>query len=286
MKRYALPTLIIILLLTSLACQITINAPKLPKGDVLDQPETLNINEPAPSVSGSQLEVSMGAGKLNITGGGQGLVTGTVRYNVAQLKPSISRNGNLVTIDQDETDSIVGLGTDLINEWNLALGIPPMGLKVNAGAYEGTLALGGIPLTSLEINDGASKSEVTFDTANPQTMDKLSYKTGASQVEMTGLANANFREMTFDSGAGSYTLDFGGELKQDASVRITSGVSDFKVIIPANMRARIEVDGALNNVTQRGTWTVTNRVYETGGSGPLLTIEVEMSVGQLELVHQ
>lgn len=285
MKRYALPFLITVLILTSLACQITVNAPQLPKGDVLDQPETFSINEAAPSQPAS-LSISMGAGKLNITGGGPAFVSGTVRYNVTQLKPTINRSGSHINLDQDETDSIVSLGTDLINEWDLALGSTPLALKINAGAYEGKLALGGVPLTELVINDGASKSEVSFDAPNPQTMETLAYKTGASQVELLNLANANFREMTFDSGAGSYTLDFGGELKQDASVRITSGVSDFKIIIPDGMRAHIEVDGSLNNITQRGTWTVTDRVYDTDGSGPLLTIEVEMSVGQLELVHQ
>ncbi len=286
MKRYALPLFLAILILTSLACQITLNAPEIPRGNLMPQPETVNINEAAPLSSPAELTVSMGAGELNITGGGPGLVTGSIRYNVEQLKPEVKRDGSRVTLDQSELKSAVNLGKDVINEWNLTLGNVPTDLTINAGAYEGTLALGGVPLTNLEINDGASKSDVTFDAPNPQVMRKLAYKTGASQVELLNLGNANCEEMTFDSGAGSYTLDFGGSLQRDASVRLNSGVSSVKIIIPANTRTRIEVSGSLNNVTQRGTWTVQDRIYETQGSGPLLSIHVEMSVGQLELVHQ
>lgn len=286
MKRYALPLFLIILIMTSLACQVTINAPTFRNPSVMAQPETLTINEPAPSSAPAALELSMSAGKLNISGGSASFVSGTVRYNLENQKPTIRRDGNTLVIDQNELRNALNIGTDVINEWDIQLGNIPTALKINAGAYEGTLSLGGVPLTRLEINDGASKSKVNFNQVNPESMELLSYKTGASQVEMTGLANANFREMTFDSGAGDYTLDFGGELKQDASVRITSGVSNTKVVIPAGMNARIQVNGGLNNVTQRGVWNVQDRTYETQGSGPLLTIDVEMSVGQLELIHR
>ena len=286
MKPYALPFLIAVLILTSLACQITINAPDLPNVDLMDQPETLNINEAAPLSSPASLVISMSAGKLNLTGGGSSFVSGSVRYNVANQKPTITRDGSQITIDQNELKSALNLGRDVINEWDLRLSTTPTALKINAGAYEGKLLLGGIPLTGLEINDGASKSEIRFDAPNPQVMEKLSYKTGASQVELINLGNANCKEMTFDSGAGSYTLDFGGTLQRDASVRLNSGVSNTKIIIPEGTRARIEVNGSLNNVTQSGTWTVQDRVYEAQGSGPLLSIRIEMSVGQLELIHR
>jgi hypothetical protein len=286
MKPYALPLLIAILLLTSLACQITVNAPDLPNVEIMDQPETLNINEAAPLSSPASLVISMSAGKLNLAGGGSSFVSGSVRYNVANQKPTVTRDGSQITIDQNELKSALNLGRDVINEWDLRLGTTPTALKINAGAYEGKLLLGGIPLTNLEINDGASKSEIRFDDPNPQVMETLSYKTGASQVELINLGNANFEEMTFDSGAGSYTLDFGGALQRDASVRLNSGVSNTKIIIPEGTRARIEVNGSLNNVTQSGTWTVKDRLYEAQGSGPLLSIRVEMSVGQLELVHR
>lgn len=283
MKRYALLILIGILMLTSLACSVTINAPSV--RSTVGPTETMEVNEPAPS-GDARLVIGMGAGKLDVTGGGQGLVSGNIRYNVPGLKPAVKRNGSEVQVVQ-ETDKLTNsFGNDLVNEWNLKLGNTPMDLTINAGAYEGTIDLSGVPLTGLAINDGASKAKVVINSPNPEQMDTLSYKTGASQVELDGLANANFKNMTFSGGAGNYTLDFSGELKQDAKVTITGGVSNVKIIVPSGMQSRITVTGGLNNITPRGTWTVEDKVYQTHGSGPVLTINLDMGVGNLELINR
>ena len=64
-----------------------------------------------------------------------------------------------------------------------------------------------------------------FPKLNRVEMDSLYYQTGASNVHLSDLANANFASMVFRSGAGNYTLDFSGELQRDAEVKIESGIS-------------------------------------------------------------
>ena len=54
---------------------------------------------------------------------------------------------------------------------------------------------------------------------------------------MTGLANANFSTMIFSSGAGDYTLDFSGDLQRDATVTITTGLSNLKLVVPKGVAA-------------------------------------------------
>jgi hypothetical protein len=161
-----------------------------------------------------------------------------------------------------------------------------MELNLELGAYEGEMDLSGVPLTRLEISDGASKNEVVFNAPNPVSMSRFTYKSGASEVKLSGLANANFEVMDFESGAGSYTLDFSGTLLQAADVRVSSGLSSIKIIIPKGVPARVTVSGGLNDVKPMGTWTVTNGVYETAGTGPGLTITIDMGVGSLELISQ
>jgi hypothetical protein len=51
-------------------------------------------------------------------------------------------------------------------------------------------------------------------------------------VELKGLANANFEQMSFTSGAGDYTLSFNGDLQRDASVTIDSGFGTVNIIVP------------------------------------------------------
>ena len=89
-----------------------------------------------------------------------------------------------------------------------------MDLTIAAGAYEGNLELGGLALKSLTVKDGASHVDLSFPEPNQTEMSILRYETGASDVKLTGLANANFSTLTFSGGAGNYTLDFSGELQR------------------------------------------------------------------------
>ena len=83
----------------------------------------------------------------------------------------------------------------------------------------------------------------------------LHYETGASDVKMTGLANANFNMMDFSSGAGDYTLDFSGELQRDASVKISSGLSNIIIVVPEGVNAVVTVDGGASNVSAGSGWS-------------------------------
>lgn len=280
-----LSILFILTLTVSLAGCIQINPnPTSEPGEIT----TLTINEAAPENSGStpRLTLGMGAGKLILSPGGSAWVEGSVMFDVVDWKPEIIRTGSNLSIRQQANVSVPS-GRSYKNDWNLKLGNIPMELDLELGAYEGNMDLSGVPLTRLEISDGASKNEVVFNSPNPQSMARFTYKTGASDVTLKGLANANFAVMDFESGAGSYTLDFsGGTLQQPADVRISSGLSSVKVIIPKGIPAKVIVSGGLNNVQPMGTWTVTNNIYEVSGTGPALTISVDMGVGSLELISK
>ena len=283
MRRYL--TLVIgVLAAAALACSLDLNIPRLKTGPT----ETVTINESLPP-EGTVMDVAvkMGAGKLNLSGGATGLAEGTINYNVAEWKPTITSTTEALTIEQGSSKDNIGIPKgEVVNDWNLKLGDTPINLTLNAGAYEGTVDLSGLRLRNLNIADGASKAEVSFDSVNPEEMEELIYETGASQVTLTGLANANFADMTFKGGAGSYTLDFSGELQRDATVSITSGVSSMRIVVPSSTAAKITVSGGIKNVSQEGTWTVTDDTYSTGGTGPTLTINAEVGVGSLTLVSK
>jgi hypothetical protein len=272
---------IAVLALPSLACSITFNLP-----DTVDTTttRTMDIAADVP-VSGqtTELRIEMGSGELEITGGGTGLVDGSVRYNVENWQPSVTTDGNRVEIIQGSEGSIDIPDRNVINEWNLRLGNTPIDLQIQAGAYQGTLDLSGIPITNLRVSDGASRATVKFDSLNPARMEQLTYKTGASQVDLEGLGNANATEILFEGGAGSYTLDFSGDLQQDLSVHLSAGISNVRINVPENARVRVEIGGGLSNVSVGGTWTTNGDVYERSGSGPLINIKIDMGLGNLEL---
>ncbi len=284
-KSLAIIAAIIALAMASIACGVTIN---LPVEEISTGPtQTEEINVPAPDTASTDLTLTFGAGELNIKSGAQeALVTGTATYNVTAFKPKSQVNGQQVRLETGNLD-IHGIpsfnSNDIKNKWDLKLGSQPMQLKINAGAYQGNIDLGGLALKSLEVNEGAADSSLKFSEPNQAEMDTLRYITGASNVKLSGLANANFTSMIFRCGAGDYTLDFSGALKKDAVVTIEAGFSQLVIVVPEGTSAKLLFKGSLTNVDLSGGWKKSGDAYVLGSGGPLITINMDMGAGDLSL---
>jgi hypothetical protein len=277
--------LVTVLALASLACGITID---LPVDKVTTGPtRTEEINIPAPVAEEINLTLSFGAGKFELDdGAGDMLVSGTASYNVDDFKPEVKVDGNEVRLESGdlEIQGIPTIDDSIENEWDLELGDQLMNLEINAGAYQGDFDLSGLSLKSLKISDGAADVRLKFNSPNLVPMESLRYQTGASNVRLTGLANANFGSMVFRSGAGNYTLDFSGNLQRDAEVAIESGISQVTIVVPEGISARVIFEGGLTNIETRGDWQKSGSDdYVLSGSGPALTITVDMGAGNLVL---
>ena len=276
-----------VLALATLACSITVNLPDTKFRTGPTTTDDLSIPYPPSDQGQPELTIEFGAGELNVQPGtGAELVVGTAKYNVEELKPEVMTTGNEVKVSTGDM-KFTGIpdfrGDKYVNEWDLELGSAPLDLVIKAGAYQGRIDLGGLSLTSLKVADGAADVKIRFSAPNPVEMDTLRYDTGASSVELEGLANANFERMTFKGGAGSYVLDFSGELKRDATVNVDAGLSNVKIIVPEGVSARVLVDRGLANVDVSGDWEKSGDDYELVAEGPRLTINVNIGAGNLEL---
>ena len=276
---------IIALAMVSMACGITIN---LPVDQITTGPtKTEEINIVVPEADLADLRLTFGAGELILQPGAEtALVSGTATYNVADFKPKIKVDEQQVRMETGNLDlhGFPDLNTnDIKNKWDLKLGDQPMQLKINAGAYQGEMELGGLMLKSLEVNDGAADVRLKFSEPNKTEMEVLRYITGASSVKLSGLANANFTSMIFRSGAGDYTLDFSGELQRDAVVTVESGFSQLVIIVPEGTSAKVIFKGGLTNVDMSGSWQKSGSAYVLGGDGPVITISMDMGAGNLAL---
>ena len=279
--NYKIISSVLILALATLACGFNVSLPKAPTPgpDITDQ-----ITVPASSSGTTRLSINFGAGELNLNPGAQNLVDGTATYNVPDLKPQIVNSSDGVEIKQGNLKNIP-YPSNIKNSWDLKLGNTPMDLSINAGAYTGTYELGGLSLTNLTIKDGASNVKLNFSQANPNQMTLFRYETGASNVKLSGLANANFSTMVFDSGAGDYTLDFSGTLKRDATITISSGLSNIILVIPQNVNATVSTESGLTNINAGPGWTQNGNQYTQSGSGPTLTFLIKTGAGNLTLTH-
>lgn len=268
---------ILILALASLACGFNVNLPDRPKAG----PEvTESITVADPKSDETRLTVSFGAGKLTLSPGAKSLVDGTATYNFTDLKPEIEKNGSDIEIKQGDLKNFPPID-EIKNEWDLKLGDMPMDLTLKAGAYEGNLELGGLALKNLTVKDGAANTDLSFSEPNQTVMSMLRYETGASNVKLTGLANANFSTLTFSAGAGNYTLDFSGKLQRDAVVTVNAGFGDLSLVVPKDVNAIVTVEGAALNVNHSSGWAQNGQKYIQKGSGSTLTVLVKMSAGNL-----
>jgi hypothetical protein len=276
--------IILILALVLTACDFNISLPVTQKvgPTITDQ-----VSVPLPdSTQSVELSLKFGAGVLKLNPGSAELVSGTATYNLSDFKPTVTVATSTVRIEQGNW-RLTGIPdfSNIKNEWDLTLGSAPLALTIDAGAYKAEYELGGLALTNLTISDGAADAKLNFSSPNLADMSLLSYSTGASNVSLTGLCNANLASLEFDSGAGNYMLDFSGQFKRSGSVHIGTGVSNLTLVIPSGLPAQITLTGGLSNITHDSDWTQKGNVYSQPGTGPQLTISVEIGAGNLSITH-
>jgi hypothetical protein len=234
------------------------------------------------------VDFSFGAGKMTLLPNpGPDLLSGTVTYNVADFKPEITVDDAGVTLKQGslKINAIPTIDGSIKNEWNIAITNHPIELSIKAGAYSGDFEFGGLALTDLHITDGASNVKLKFSTPNTARMNAFRYESGASNITMEKLGNANFQTMIFQSGAGNYSLDFSGVYQHDASVFIETGLSRLIISVPEGVQAEVNFEGPLSKVITSGSWQESGDEYILEGQGPKLIFTIETKAGTVTLKH-
>jgi hypothetical protein len=262
------------------ACGVTFELPEIKSGPT--ETYSMDVQSPQDSTSPTRLVLTFGAGELNITPGAQSLVSGLATYNVPDFKPEITSSTGTVNVTQGSYNlgNIPNIGK-VINKWDLQLGSTPLDLEIIAGAYQAKLELGNLSLSNLIVKDGAADVNLGFSSPNLTEMNLFRYETGASQVTLKDLANANFSIFKFTAGAGNYSLDFSGDLKRDCSASINTGLGNLSIIIPENINVQLTIDGNLANINIGSNWVKNGNTYTQTGSGPLLTISVDVGATNL-----
>ena len=230
-------------------------------GDLQTKTETIEQGD-SDSVD---VEIQMGAGELDMSGGASELLEATFTYNVEELDPTATfNNGKLEVKDSDVKEGIRSLFDldEYRNEWDLKFNEDvPMEMQIDLGAGRSDLVLGALALTRLDINGGAG--EVDLDLNGSQSLSHLD----------------------FDMGAGEVTIDLTGVWQNDLDARLTGGLGEITVRLPSDVGVMVDVETGIGSVNtsnlNRDGNTYTNDAY--GVSDVTLRIDIEGGVGQINL---
>jgi hypothetical protein len=248
------------------------------------------INVAYPAAEELHLRITLGACRFEAKPGeGEAWVTGACHDPTGNRAPRVIEEGGTVRITEAEPSwERIPAVFGGVPRYELALGKGrPFALTIETGGSEFDLDLGGVPVRSLTVRQGAGRFELNFTAPNPETMELLEVSSGAAGIELENLANANFSEMRLSGGAGGYELDFGGTLLQDAEAKVETGLSGVEIAVPAATAARVVAETTLGSVDVGDGFTKKEGAFLTeaalAGGAPLLTIRAGVRLGRLQL---
>jgi hypothetical protein len=137
----------------------------------------------------------------------------------------------------------------------------PMALEANLGSSDAMLDLGGMTIVSLVVRGGASRSTVTFATPNLGECSRADFTLGASELDVTGLANAGCTEIRVDGGVGKAELSFDGTWRRDLTASVSLAMGGLTLRIPRGTGVRLVASRFLASLDADGftragdTWT-------------------------------
>jgi len=247
---------------------------------------------PLGEVDSLRVTIKFGAGKLGLISGQEDVFEGNFQYDKSILKPNIQyeilRETGILTLSQSIKKDL-DLPFPYKNIWNLKLppGIP-MQLYINTATYSGDIDLTNLQIENLYLTSGASKTNIVFSQPNFIDLKNINIKTGVSTIKMLGLANANFNEMNFTGGAGSYTFDFSGELTKKSKVNINTGAAKIILKIPSNTGTKIIFRNfPASKLDIKGFIKINDQTYispEYGKSNAELDIEIKGGLLDVEVI--
>ena len=126
----------------------------------------------------------------------------------------------------------------------------PLNLDLNTGVGDARLSLSGMKIARIRFESGVGGGRMSVYEPNSIPCESILIKNGVGRIEAVGLGNLNFRELEFEGGIGGANLDFTGEWKQNADVRIQVGLGGVNLVMPRDIGVRLDAEKHFLNGVQ------------------------------------
>jgi hypothetical protein len=127
-----------------------------------------------------------------------------------------------------------------------------LALQVSLGAVDADLDLGGLRLSELRLEAGASRSVVRFSQPNPVRCRTADISAGAAELSILKLGNSHCDQVRVEGGIGRMTLDFGGAWTGSERAELSLAVTELRLRLPHGVGIRITMDRFLSSFDPNG----------------------------------
>jgi hypothetical protein len=125
-------------------------------------------------------------------------------------------------------------------------------LELTLGAVQGDIELGGLSLSRLTVEAGASQAVVRFSEANLSRCRGAEITAGAAELTVLGLGNSRCDHLALEGGMGKVTLDFSGAWTSSTTAEIKMAVGELTLRLPRQVGVRLTLDRFLSSFDPAG----------------------------------
>jgi len=238
-----------------------------------------------------RVRVEYGAGRLAVQPAlAPTLYAANIRYDADGFTPVASYDAGTLRVGI-EGGTARGRGMSrrggLDGHLELALGTAvSTDLELAFGAGTAEIELGGVPLRRLQLQTGASDSNVRFSSANPIRCESASIEAGAARFRAVGLGNLNTGTLKVSGGVGDVLLDFTGAWQEDMRATVDVGLGNLSLRFPRGLGVHIARSGALSSFDGQEMVRRGNDFYSEGwdGAARRLSLTLNAALGAVRVV--
>lgn len=180
-----------------------------------------------------EVDIDLGVGEMNVTGGAKEWVEGTANYNIKKLAPQVNYNlrGDTGDIEIKHKGSTKLSLANIKNTWAIQLNDDiPMDLTVETGASLANLDLQGLQLEKLDIDAGVGDLTVNLG-GDWQKSFTANIETGVGQTTVIVPSKVGVK-LTTEKGIGSSTIE--GLISKGKGVFVNEAYEKADVVLEIN----------------------------------------------------
>jgi hypothetical protein len=230
--------------------------------------------------------VEYGAGTLRLgPAEGSTLYTANLSYDASVFTPQVEYGDGRLRVGMEGRTSggrnMRGGELDLTLTRQL-----PLDVELRFGAADAALELGGLRVRRLDVQTGASRTQLNITSPNREQCERASIQVGAARFEATGLGNLNTPELEVHGGVGEVVLDFTGEWASSMSSRIRMGLGSLTLRLPEGLPVRITRTGRLASFDSEGLTKRGDHYYSSTWESAenRLTLTLDAALGSVRVV--